>query len=657
MKKCLLIASLAVAITANAQNRIARNVTVNGPATHASAMTVAEPSIVRSAALPSVNAPKHQVARKKSSGGNTAQTLCESQIGTAGNQFGPAFGPKTNLEYNRDLNTLVLIHRSNDMAGWPNTANILYDISTNGGVTWLNDQGPAYFDNTNVTRARYPQGGIYNPPGNTDPANAYATTFGIATDGTNWVDLYKGTTQTGTTTQVQGLYDYATYSLPLSTLGYVPQGGCVVKNTGETWWSAGGNDGAAYNDIVLLSHGVYNSTTHDFDYTFHNINVPVCTNNAGAKMYNDCAVTFNDAGTIGYIVVLGNDWVCNFDVNDSAYGMIVYKTTDSGNNWSRIHSPDPKLADPLLLNGGYAYMSSSQMDIGMDGSDHLHIVLPIVPFQPGNGIFLGYTYGSWGIFDVSSVDDFHYTACLVARPQTYYGDFGTAGSTVDPEIQEENRAQFSRSWDGTKVFYTYFDTDTATYGAGLNNFPDIHVVGNDLSTNLWTAESNFSLLSGLSCDGASTWGNVSYYTINDGTNENVPVAIDVMSNSTGEQIQFFYEGCGAMSNYVNGANCVEITGSLGLNDHSKATTPFSVSSNYPNPYTGKTSIDVSLEKVSDVTVEISNAIGQVLSSVTYKNLRSGVNTISIDGSSLSKGLYFYTVKAGSNTDTKTMSVE
>ena len=40
---------------------------------------------------------------------------------------------------------------------------------------------------------------------------------------------------------------------------------------------------------------------------------------------------------------------------------------------------------------------------------------------------------------------------------------------------------------------------------------------------------------------------------------------------------------------------------------------FTVSSNYPNPFKGKTSFDINLMKSSDVSVEVSNMLGEVLS--------------------------------------------
>ena len=112
-----------------------------------------------------------------------------------------------------------------------------------------------------------------------------------------------------------------------------------------------------------------------------------------------------------------------------------------------------------------------------------------------------------------------------------------------------------------------------------------------------------------------------------------------------------------MSNYSVAQTPTPLFIWIGTNDPAVTASAFNVSSNYPNPYSGKTSVDLTIAKVSDVTIEISNAIGQVLSTETYKNLHVGVNTLTLDGSSLSKGLYFYTVKAGNESATKTMSVE
>ncbi|MEO8087123.1 MAG: T9SS type A sorting domain-containing protein, partial [Bacteroidota bacterium] len=663
MKKSVLLVLLAGSIAANAQNRIAKNVALNGPATHYSAQKVSETNLVKSSAvIPGVTAlAKHQSVKRNGSGNHT-QALCEVQMGSAGNQFGSAFGPKTNLWYNRDLNTLTFAHRANPLTTAATIGFIEYDYSTDGGTTWNNNQQYIYRDLSYVVatgyqneRGRYPQAAIYNPIGNTDPANAFIAGYGPVTDAaavinSAWPWHFEGTTQLGSATNNQQLFNIDQASGGIGAI--IPQGGTIVKNTGETWWSCQGYDGAAYDDTVVLSHGVYNGAG-DFTYSFVKVPVPVCTDIDNAKMFQNCAVIFNDAGDIGYTVILGNDWVCNSNPADSTMGIIVYKSTNSGTSWFRINSPDQSMVDPLLLSGGYAYQTSTQLDLAVDQDNHLHIALPIVPFQPGNTVYLGYEYGSWGLFDFTTSSESGlfavWTACLITKPQTYFGDFGTAGSTTDPEIQDENRLQISRSWEGSKIFYTWFDTDTAIFGPGLNNFPDARSVGVDLDGGLWTAEVGQTEFSGTHGDGNSIFGNVSYYTVNDGTNENIPIVIDVMTSSTGSPVDFWYQGCAMMSNFVNTPNCVNVT--TGINNPSSAANAFAVSSNYPNPYSGKTTVNVTTVKAGDVSIEITNSIGQLLSTSIYKNLSAGVHSLTIDGSSLSKGLYFYTVKSANESAT------
>ncbi len=578
-----------------------------------------------------------------------SSSLCESQVGASGNQLTSAWGNKTNLWYDKDINTLVLVHcYDND------TSSVIYSYSTNQGATWVDDT-MLYHTATPLYSGRFPQGVIYNPPGNTNPSNAYVACFGSTTDGTNWNAHYEGTASIGSSTNQQTLYPFTS-----SPRTFVPQGGTIVKNTGTTWWSAAGTNGTIYNDTIVLAKGIF--VGNNFNYTYTLLPVPVCADNNGNKMFRNQAVIFDDSGQLGYVVVIGNDWVCASQPNDSTMGLIVYETTNSGSTWNRIPSPDLSFVDPVLQNNGSKYSAATQLDLAMDQNNTLHIGVPIIQFNPGNAIDSIYSYGTWGLFDINTSNHgADYNGCLISKPETGFGYFGTWGIFFNPFIREENRFQLSRSWDGDKIFYTWFDTDTAVYGSGPNFFPDIHVLGVDLNSGFYTSEENLSELSGLSCDGASTFGNVSYYTMNDGTNENIPIVIDVMTNSTGDPVQFYYEGCASMYNYSSNISCLIIPSflpSTGIqNPAGENANLFSLSPNYPNPFSNKTSLDITLGKATDVLIEIKNIVGQTLFSSSYKKLHSGKNTITIDGSSFSKGFYFYTVKTESDFTSRKMSVE
>jgi len=84
---------------------------------------------------------------------------------------------------------------------------------------------------------------------------------------------------------------------------------------------------------------------------------------------------------------------------------------------------------------------------------------------------------------------------------------------------------------------------------------------------------------------------------------------------------------------------------------------FSVGQNYPNPYTGMTNIDVTLQHAADLTLEITNLLGQVVYTNKAKSLYPGVHTFSVDGSTLGAGIYFYTIRSNNASVTKKMMVK
>lgn len=98
-------------------------------------------------------------------------------------------------------------------------------------------------------------------------------------------------------------------------------------------------------------------------------------------------------------------------------------------------------------------------------------------------------------------------------------------------------------------------------------------------------------------------------------------------------------------------------GNVDIIDVKNSGNVFIVSQNQPNPFTGSTTVLTFLDNNSDVNVSVVNSMGQVVLNNNYENLRRGNNEITIDGTNLSSGIYFYTITAGKNTVTKRMIVE
>ncbi|OFY47472.1 MAG: hypothetical protein A2W85_02065 [Bacteroidetes bacterium GWF2_41_31] len=82
-----------------------------------------------------------------------------------------------------------------------------------------------------------------------------------------------------------------------------------------------------------------------------------------------------------------------------------------------------------------------------------------------------------------------------------------------------------------------------------------------------------------------------------------------------------------------------------------------ISQNYPNPFSGKTYIEVILNEASNVTLEVYTLTGQKVAMSDYGFKTTGSHNLTIDGSQLTTGVYFYTVTAGESKVTRKMMVD
>jgi len=82
----------------------------------------------------------------------------------------------------------------------------------------------------------------------------------------------------------------------------------------------------------------------------------------------------------------------------------------------------------------------------------------------------------------------------------------------------------------------------------------------------------------------------------------------------------------------------------------------SVSQNVPNPFTGSTVVSYNLNEASTVSLQIMDVTGKVISTINEGSQAAGAHNISVDGTSLAVGTYFYTLTAGTYQVTKRMVV-
>jgi len=435
---------------------------------------------------------------------------------------------RSNVWYDQDLNSMVFIHRSSID---PTIGYFRFDLSSDTGYSWQQNLGPVYVD-LGSTGGRFPLCGIYNPVANTNPLNAYIAFDGLWTDGTGWRGHINGSGPLTGSSYIQHRqtgFPFATY----------PYNMFIVKNTHEAWKCGIFLSPVpinAYVDTLVISHGTWNAVANDYDFTEQHLHATI---NPHTGFVPDIDIAFNDDGDIGYVAMIVNSDSNNIVITDSTFYLDVYITTDSGQSWGNpTHLNMQTVVDTLLAHDHTKrYGPAFDLDVVVDSKDKLHILTNIMVSR---GFDAFADSGTWGMFDINNVYGC-WRAVRLDNPMTYRGVFGL-GTGTDPELIEYNRPFASRNWDGTKLFFSWFDTDTNVFvGLSGNQRPDLHSIGYDVDAELWTNPMN--LTAGTISAGQCTFGNGSYYVIDKGANVfSIPTIVQTLASPllTGQPTTFNY---------------------------------------------------------------------------------------------------------------------
>lgn len=112
----------------------------------------------------------------------------------------------------------------------------------------------------------------------------------------------------------------------------------------------------------------------------------------------------------------------------------------------------------------------------------------------------------------------------------------------------------------------------------------------------------------------------------------------------------------ATSAYGNNAYIDDINllnGSVGIIEANELANNVTV---YPNPISNNATVNFNLVESSEVSIEVVNALGQVVSTTNLGSLSSGDQTYSLDASNLNNGLYFINMHVGNSIIVKKVSV-
>jgi type IX secretion system substrate protein len=622
----------------------------------------------------STHAPKdatiEQVA-KKASPLTSAQKYNPSQtdndkgltfvnIGSSGNAYGFYSGPRTYLWADNNIKSAVFTHR---MIVDPPTSygnsRVAYDLSIDGGETWTSNiqvydptgPGSTYPDDA----GRYPEGGILNPYGNTDPANAFYTYFIPTLSNTN--DAWGG--------YAWGVNPLTTIDPPTPTqtnlttvppTRYIPDA-MTITQQGVSWIADNTFDATAleYLGQFIFEKGMMNETTGDIEYTEWTMDV-----GSEADGVNDSKIAFDPSGQIGYLLVMTD--AAGDPQPFTSYHPVLYATTDGGEIWSEepnhclLGGPDGiaeiknYISDEVLeiiFGAGFdreaiPYNMGFHADLAVDYKGNAHITgLLSAASDEGwypNPDVMG-TFHIWydretGIWD----------AHLLYMNRTFDGDLGG--------INQYNRPQISSDMEGHFFFFSWIDTDQEDVTDNIS--PDLYYVSYDM----FAAENNYSEVTNVTSFTQAMWtayfASQSHYVFADYSEDFTEITFTV---------PFVYEACDPADPaaevtfwYIDGHTDVMPNYWIGVNEN-QVNPIASVEQNFPNPFSSSTMIEVSLENNANLSMEVVNMIGQKVLEVNKGQVQSGTHTFEISAENMKSGIYFYTVKANENTVTKKMIVE
>lgn len=90
---------------------------------------------------------------------------------------------------------------------------------------------------------------------------------------------------------------------------------------------------------------------------------------------------------------------------------------------------------------------------------------------------------------------------------------------------------------------------------------------------------------------------------------------------------------------------ISMTLRLGRQVTSRVPEGFALHQNYPNPFNPNTSIAFTLEAQSEIRLEIYDVLGQKIATAAAGTYDAGTHRVSVDGSRLASGVYYYTLTA------------
>jgi hypothetical protein len=404
----------------------------------------------------------------------SAQCASVIQLGSATNIFTQSNNNTNPVAVDKDLGTVVFIHRQNANVFGGNSGNLRYDVSMNAGTTWTSNLG--VLNPVSTWLGRYPNAVIHNPQGNTSPTAAYIGYFGTTVNGSGqWTGVVTGVRQ------LSGSGNTESYNQP-SAAGYYVSVSMVKGAPGVYWALDRVSNGTTPTGDISVFRGIFNPGNNDISWSTVTTLYPSYNQSYyGSPVVSGMKIAFDPSGTVGWICLM-----THLSSGPSSYGYypVFYSTSNGGMSWSGPIAVNMNQLSCIGNNtSGYTAVSEGEAGLVVDAQGRPHLFTRVGVTT--NNYEINH-YGWNRLFDITQVNN-QWKAEPVAAVQgsinAFYGSVSTAYHFLS--------LQASRSVDGNKLFFSWTSNSGYTPGM-LNASPNLFARAFDVQQGKWTPVKDFT---------------------------------------------------------------------------------------------------------------------------------------------------------------------
>lgn len=602
-------------------------------------------------------------------------------IGKASNAYS-TLGVRTYLWVDPTINTIAFTHRNDiNTFGGTTSGHLRYDVSKDGGQNWSVDQGPIWSPTGTTGQlnapARYPQGVIFNPTGNTTPDSAYLAFFASSLNGQNSTPASWGGQVIGSI-QLDGtdLSNEEINTQPAAGLFWqVADDFTFVADSQKVFGINGSDDVTTgtvmYRDTVILSTGTFNATTKAVEYT--HTKIPFAfdgdTSTPGTSTISDIKIAFSPDGSVGYITgvgYLGEAAIAPYGALSPAF----MKTTDGGKTWSSRTGVNVNSL-PITGHGTVTFRDSLgslyptwtigslttafDHDLVIDKNGNPHMIMNLCPSANNTLTGTGASGAAFSVYsalnmivDVYSSDGgATWSGHFIDTVNTFRGDYGI--DPANPDFTVDNRPQIARNGDGSILIYAYGTTGPLlNFGTADNLYPDVWM--RSLAVDLDTM-GTLRDMTGTGPDiGAGVQFNLPHIVYNIDSNREIFVPVTATGLAGGDPTQVLSSVDYKYFDFQYKPDPDNV--SLDEFDIESG----AIASLFPNPATGNVSVSYNVKEAGIYSLEIANITGVTIKRIDLGNMGSGNYNQNVDIKNLKAGVYIVSLRSGKYTTSKRLIV-